>query len=84
MSWKSNKIIERFMDSIGMYEKVFWKILDPLVYDNRRESAKNILRNVYHFDDVDFIFPKVLDKEEIRKQTKMMFNSDISSEDLKK
>jgi len=77
------KIVDRFMSSVWLYEKVFGKLLDPIVQDNRREAAKNILKNIYHYDDIDKIFPISIDKEEVAKQSKILFQAPIIDENAR-
>lgn len=74
------KVIDRFMESVGLYEKVYWKLLDPLVRETTRERAKWILKNVYKFEDIDLLFPASLDKEELRKNTQLLMQNFIQEE----
>lgn len=65
----------------GLFENIFGKLLDPLVRDTRRERAKDLLKNVYHMDDIDDLFPRVLDKKEITKHLGIIMQNYIGDDE---
>lgn len=79
---KEKWILESLMSNTWLFEKIFWKLLDPLVRDVRRERVKNLLRN-YWYEDVEFLFPRSLDKEAVQENLKIVMNY-YKEEDEKK
>lgn len=66
-------ILEDIVSISWLYEKVFWKLLNKLVFKTRFENTKHILRNVNQYDDVDQIFEKQIERKEFIKLSKIIF-----------
>ena len=52
-------IIQQIIKATWVYEKVFWKLLDDLVYDKEIERLKEVLKNIYWYKDIDIIKSEV-------------------------
>ena len=59
--------IEEFLSSVWLLEQIFWKLHDPLMYNNRLEDIKNALKNIYWYKDVDYIFRPQINEKRIMK-----------------
>lgn len=70
---ESNKIIDVFMDRVGLFENVFWKASDKIVFDTEYERVKNILKEVHGKKDVDIIFHSIFDEEKAGRVMGTMF-----------
>lgn len=66
-------IIDKIVSIEWLYEKVFWKLLIPLVFD--RAIATNIhnLKQVYGMNNADIIFQVPIDRGEFGDLTKVIF-----------
>lgn len=69
----SKDIIDDIASNIWLYEKVFWKLLDKLVYKTKMENQKHILKNVFLFKDIDHIFDKQIERPEFKTLSKIVF-----------
>lgn len=58
-----------------VYEKVFGRLLDYLVFDQSYEAKKDILDKVYWFNDVESIFTKKIERKEFKEVTQIIFKS---------
>ncbi len=77
-------ILDRLMSVVGIFESVFWKFTDLIVYDEEKEKVKRILKEVYWYTDVDRIFPPELDYESFEKTSKVLFTYYDGNNDDKK
>lgn len=68
------KIIEKFITNIWLFENVFWKVTDLIVYDTEMEKAKRILYQIYGKKDVYDLFPPELDEAKVEKTLKTLFS----------
>jgi hypothetical protein len=66
-------IFDELVKSTWLYEKIFWKLLSDLVYDQELEKRKNILTNVYWFRNIDNIFKKEIERDEFENLSKIIF-----------
>lgn len=66
-------IFDKVLSVSGMFEKFFWKLLPDLVYDKTAENYKQILSEVYGFQDIHKIFKKQLIKSDTMDLTKIIF-----------
>jgi len=68
-----NDIFDKLVKQSGLYEKIFWKLLPDLVYDQEIEKRKNVLKNVYWFRDVWDVFKKDIERREFENLSKIIF-----------
>lgn len=66
-------IFDKLVNISGLYERVFWKLLDDLIYHQWVEARKNILKNVFWFKDVTVVFKKEIERWNFHELTKMLF-----------
>lgn len=66
-------IIEKVVSVSWLYEKVFWKLLPDLVYNQTAEKQKQILTEVYWYKDINQIFKKELLKWDTIDLIKIVF-----------
>jgi len=66
-------IIDEIASNIWLYENVFWKLLDKLVYKTKMENQKTIMKNVFWFHDIGLIFDKQIERPEFTKLSKIVF-----------
>lgn len=66
-------IFDQLVSISWLYERVFWKLLNDLVYDQEVETRKNYLKNVWGFRDVDTVFKKEIQRDDFHDLTKMVF-----------
>lgn len=57
----------------GLFEKIFGKLLVPLVYDSTVENNVHILETVYGYKDAKKLFPKKLIKSEFDRVSETVF-----------
>jgi hypothetical protein len=70
-----NKRLEFFDQLISVswiFEKIYWKILDYLIYDQQFENFKQILKIAWYID-VDSCFKKKFDKNNFFRVNKTIF-----------
>ena len=66
-------IMDRLMLVVGLFESVYGKLTDLIVYDNDKEKGKRILKEVYHKTDVDSLFPPELDEQRFDRVSTILF-----------
>lgn len=66
-------IVDKVLSVSWLYEKVFWKLLPDLVYNQVAEKQKQILTEVYGYRDIDKIFKKELLKGDTIDLIKIVF-----------
>lgn len=76
----TKKIVDSLMSNIWLFENIFWKITDNVVYDENREKAKLILKKVFHKKDVDDLFPRELDMIKVNSTMDRLFQYYSSKE----
>lgn len=59
---KQDKVTNRLLEKSGMFDKIFWNLLNKIVYREDIEDDKNTLKQLYWFTDVDDVFPSKIDK----------------------
>lgn len=59
---KQDKVTNRLLEKSGMFDKIFWNLLNKIVYREDIEDDKNALKQLYWFTDVDDVFPSKIDK----------------------
>lgn len=70
---ETNKIIDVFMERVGLFENVFWKASDKILYNSEFEKVKNILFEIYWKKDVFDIFPSEFDEDKASRIMGTMF-----------
>jgi hypothetical protein len=66
-------ILEEIVSISWLYEKIFWKLLNKLVFIRSFENKKYILKKVFNFDDVEEIFEKQIERKEFNTLSKIIF-----------
>jgi len=68
------KLLDNLLKLSWLYEKVFWDvILNKLLWREDERLVKNVLKEVYGYDDVDYIFTDRLDYKKFEKISKIIF-----------
>lgn len=70
---KSEKILDRFLWNIWLFENVFWKITNNIVYNSEKEKIKTLLFKLYWKEDVFDLFPAELDNARVESTLKTLF-----------
>lgn len=70
---ENKKILDVFLENIWLFDNIFWKNTTKIIYNQERERAKNILKNVYHYNNVDILFPSEIDENRLYKTMETMF-----------
>ena len=66
-------IFDKVLSVSWLYEKVFWKLLPDLVYNQVWERMKQLLTEVYWYKDINSIFKKELLKWDTIDLIKIVF-----------
>ena len=66
-------ILNQIVSFNWLFEKIFWKLLIPLVYSSEIENNVHILEHIYWFKDAKRIFPKKLIKTEFDRVSETVF-----------
>ena len=66
-------ILKKLMTNYWLFENMFWKYGDDILYDQERELARKILKNAYWKTDVDLYFPEQVDMEKYSDTLKTIF-----------
>lgn len=66
-------ILEEIVSISWLYEKIFWKLLDKLVFIRTFENKKYILKKVYNYTDIEEIFEKQIERKEFSSLSKIIF-----------
>ena len=61
------------MQNVWLYEKTFWKLLDYIAWDTESENNLHTMKIMW-YEDVDFVFKKLIDRKSLEKKTKILFN----------
>lgn len=67
------QIINQIVSFSGLFEKIFGKLLPPLVYNRDLEHSVHVLNEIYWFRDARKLFPRVLDRDAFSKLSKQVF-----------
>jgi hypothetical protein len=68
------KLLDNLLRLSWLYEKIFWDmILDKLLWKEDERLVKNILKEVYWFEDVDYIFSDRLDYKKFENISRIIF-----------
>jgi hypothetical protein len=76
-------IFDKVLSVSWLYEKVFWKLLPDLVYNQVAERQKQLLTEVYGYKDVNSIFKKELLKWDTINLIKIVFKYTEQGEIIK-
>ncbi len=66
-------ILNQIVSFNGLFEKIFGKLLPPLVYSAPVENGVHILESIYWYRDVRKLFPKKLLKGEFDRVSETVF-----------
>lgn len=66
-------ILKKLMTNYWLFENMFWKYGDDILYDQERELARKILKNAFWKKDVDLYFPEKVDMEKYNETLKTIF-----------
>lgn len=70
---KGEKILDRFLWNIWLFQNVFWEITKNIVYDTEKEKVKTLLYKLYWKTDVFDLFPAELNEERVNGTLKTLF-----------
>lgn len=70
---KNQKIIDKFLSNVWLFENVFWKSTDLIIYDNDKEKMKRFLYQLYGKKDTFDLFPAELDNDRMNTTLKTLF-----------
>lgn len=68
-----DKLLDKLLAVQWIFENIFWKFVDQIVYNQRKEKLKNILYNVYGYHDTYSIFRPEVDENKTHSILKTMF-----------
>ena len=73
--WRTDRqtILKKLMTHYWLFENMFWKYGDDIIYDTDRELARKILKQWYSKTDVDKYFPEQVDVEKYNNTLKTIF-----------
>ena len=71
--YSQKDILEEIVSISWLYEKIFWKLLNKLVFKQKHENQKHILKKVFEFEDIDEIFEKQIERSEFSSLSKIIF-----------
>lgn len=71
--YNPDDIINQIVSFSGLFEKIFWKLLAPLVYNWIVENNVHLLEQVYGYKDARKVFPKKLDRKEFDRVSETVF-----------
>ena len=66
-------IIKKLMTNYWLFENMFWKYGDDILYDQERQLARRILKTAYWKTDVDLFFPECVDMTDYHQTLKTIF-----------
>jgi len=66
-------VIDEILSVQWIFEKVFWKLLNYLVFDEKIDDSIQILEKIYWYNDVRDIFTRKVNKADFRDLTKIVF-----------
>lgn len=66
-------ILKKLMTNYWLFENMFWKYGDDILYNQERELARKILKNAYNKDDIDLFFPEQVDMDDYHATLKTIF-----------
>jgi len=67
------KITDRFLSVIWLFENVFWKYANNIAYKQDREKIKRVLKQVYWYEDIDKLFPAEVDQNSVDRVMRTIF-----------
>ena len=68
-----NKITDRFLHVVGLFQNVLWKYADQVAYNQDKEQIKKVLHEVYWYKDIYDLVPPELDKDSTDRFLKTVF-----------
>jgi hypothetical protein len=71
--YNPDDIINQIVSFNGLFEKIFGKLLKPLVYNSVVENSVHCLVHIYGFRDATKLFPSKLDKKEFDRVSETVF-----------
>ena len=66
-------IVDEVVSISWLYKKIFWEILDLLVYNQWLENDIDILQNVFWFEWLKDSFKPIVERKEFNKLSKIIF-----------
>ncbi len=71
--YNPDDIIASVIFQSWLFEKVFWKLMKPLVYNTTVSNSMHILETIYWLTDAKKAFPDKLDRKEFEKVSEKVF-----------
>lgn len=72
-AFSPDDILNQVLSFNGLFEKIFWKLLIPLVYSSAIENSVHVLESIYGYKDARKLFPKKLLKWEFDRVSETVF-----------
>ena len=66
-------VIDEILSVEWIFEKVFWKLLNFLVFDESIDDSINILESIYWYKNIRDVFSRKIDRGEFRDLAKIIF-----------
>ena len=71
--YNPDDIMSQIISINWLFEKVFWKLMKPLVYNDTVSNSVHILETIYWFRDARKVFPDKLIRKEFDKVSEKVF-----------
>lgn len=75
-------ILEKLLSFEWLYERVFWKLLDPLVFDRAIDNDIHIVWTIFQNYDAEDCMRRNVERTEFRWLSKILFKFHESSPNL--
>lgn len=73
MAQNRETILKKLMTNYWLFENMFGKYWDDILYNSERELARRILKEAYWKRDVDRFFPAEVDMDDYERTLKTIF-----------
>lgn len=77
-------ILDQILSFEGLYERVFWKLLDPIVYDRAIDKDIHFIKEIFSCSDAKDCMTRKVERAEFRWMSKILFKFRDSSNELPK
>lgn len=70
----SDKVVDRLVRPIWLFENILWKYSELVAYNTEKELAKRTLSEVYGYKDIYNVVPNEIDQEKFNKFLNQVFS----------
>lgn len=77
-------VIDQIVWISGLYEKVFWKLLNKLVYDTKIDDYIQLLWDVFWYKDTKHLFSRKIERKEFKTLSNIIFRFQENTNEIKK